>query len=229
MAITINQPVVSGHKTEYVNKSTQMGKEDFLKLLVTQLQHQDPLNPMDSVEFTAQLAQFSALEQQKNINENLEALLSLQKTQGMLNLSSLVGRKVQAQTDQIVVGDQSEVGLSFELAQDVSSGVATITDAMGNLVRTLKVSSLKKGLNTITWDMRDNNGRPVPPGQYSFQFSGMSADKSQVTGTPVLVGKVEGVNFQDGNALLVVDGRQIAISKVTKIMDTTEGSQGGGS
>jgi len=217
MAIVTTQPLVSGNTPKYVNEKSMLGKEDFLKLLVAQLQHQDPLNPMDSAEFTAQLAQFSSLEQQRNINENLASLISIQKEGKLLEVAGLVGKNVLASTNEIVWEGSDKVNLGFELPQDVASGTITITDSMGNLIRTIQKGGLNKGYNSISWDGRNNSGVLVPPGRYYYAVSGITKDKSSVSGEPILEGKIDAVKYQDGSAYLVVDGREIATSKIIKI------------
>ncbi|MFN3533793.1 MAG: flagellar hook assembly protein FlgD, partial [Desulfatiglandales bacterium] len=102
MGIVSSSPVVSSRAPEYP-RNTQLGKEDFLKLLVAQLQHQDPLNPMNSTEFTAQLAQFSALEQQRNTNENLEKLIEREEFLARVNVAGLMGKEVLAYNNELLM------------------------------------------------------------------------------------------------------------------------------
>lgn len=217
MGIVTTQSVVMGNTPQYVNEKSVLGKEDFLKLLVAQLQHQDPLNPMDSAEFTAQLAQFSSLEQQRNINENLASLISIHKEARLLEVAGLTGKNVLASTNEIVLEDSGQVTLGFELPRDVASATITITDSMGNLVRTIQKGGLGKGYNTVLWDGRNNSGILVPSGRYYYVVSGITKEKETVTGEPMLEGKIDAVKYKDGSAYLVVGGREIATGKIIKI------------
>lgn len=228
MGVVSLNPTVNSRAEQY-NKNTALGKDDFLKLLVTQLRYQDPLNPMNSTEFTAQLAQFSALEQQKNTNTNLEKLLSKQDLLTQVSLSGLMGKDVLAFSNEVFVEDAKAMDLSFELPQDVKSTTVTITDQSGRLVRTLVVSGGKKGLNSVTWDGKNSSGAPVAQGKYYFTVSGTLTDKSTVAGQPCAKGKVEEIGYEQGIPYLYVGGRKIALGQVVKITEPKGDKEGGGS
>ncbi len=218
MGIVSSSPVVSSRAPEYP-RNTQLGKEDFLRLLVAQLQHQDPLNPMNSTEFTAQLAQFSALEQQRNTNENLEKLIERQEFLARVNVAGLMGKEVLAYNNELLVDKPGPVEITFELPQDAKSAQVTITDPAGRLIRSLSTSNAKKGFNTVTWDGKTESGQIVPTGTYYFAVSGILKDKSTIAGQPCAKGKIEEVKYKNGRPYFSVGGREIAMDQVVKIME----------
>ena len=122
-----------------------LGKDAFLQLLVTQMQHQNPLDPQDNSEFVAQLAQFSSLEGITSLNESVTAISGNYKSSQALQASSLVGRSVIAQTDKAVVDTSKSLNGSVVVPQSVSSVTVTIKDKDGNAVRTLDLGAQSAG------------------------------------------------------------------------------------
>lgn len=104
-----------GETSSYTNPKKELGKEDFLRLLVAQLKYQNPLSPMESTEFTAQLAQFSSLEQLFGVNDNLIGILEMLKNQDKENLLELIGKTVKANHNTIFIHDGSIVSGSYTL------------------------------------------------------------------------------------------------------------------
>lgn len=136
---------------------------DFLKLLMTQLQNQDPTAPLDTNQFTSQLVQFSTVEQQINTNNSLTKLIELSQGNAVLQSSALVGKQVEVQADSLAL-QGGKAGLRFEASgpQAVSIGVY---DAGGAKVRDATMAA-QAGRNEWAWDGKDNGGRTVPDGAY---------------------------------------------------------------
>ncbi|MCK7515771.1 MAG: flagellar hook assembly protein FlgD [Desulfobacterales bacterium] len=130
-----------------------IGKDEFLKMLIAQLKHQDPMNPMDGTAFTAQLAQFSSLEQLQNINTQLTSFTRQQQSLGNTQAVNLIGREVLAKGDTIQA-EGTPVDLSYQLKGDAATGLVRIYNANGELVDALVFKNQKQGLNTLTWNPR---------------------------------------------------------------------------
>ena len=136
---------------------------DFLKLLMTQLQNQDPTSPMDTNQFTSQLVQYSSVEQQINTNASLTQLIHLTQGAEILQSSALVGKPVTVTSDHIALqGGKGTVQFDTATAQPVSIGV--YSDA-GVKLRDTAITS-QPGHNAWSWDGRDNQGKVVPDGSY---------------------------------------------------------------
>nr|MBL0716726.1 hypothetical protein [Desulfobacterales bacterium] len=118
---------VSGAGSNFAaTRSNEMGKDAFLELLVTQMQYQDPLNPMDSTAFTAQLAQFSSLEQLNNVNENLEYSQLYQSSINNSQAVSFIGKDIRAIGDTISVNNGIPGSLSFKLTEQADDVLVNI-------------------------------------------------------------------------------------------------------
>jgi len=163
---SINQS--SSNLTNYTNTASgnsALGSDAFMKLLVAQLQHQDPLNPQDNTEFVAQLAQFSSLEQQTETNKKMDQLLF---TQGSSAAFSLLGQEVVVATDSVYLqGD--DVNLGFSLDQDAAQATVKVIDADGHEVATFSLDNPQEGQNFVAWDGTDSSGEDLPKGTYKLE------------------------------------------------------------
>jgi flagellar basal-body rod modification protein FlgD len=197
--------------------STAMGKEAFLTLLITQLQHQDPLNPADSTEFTAQLAQFSSLEQLSNVNENLAELKLYQASINNAQAVSFIGKEIVSTGNSLEAHSGQPVACEFELAKPAQKVVVSIYDATGAFVKDVVATGLAAGRQTVSWDGRDRNGNTAPDGTYTFEVQAEGSGKEAVTATTYTRGTVSGVSFQDGVTYLTVGNRRVAIGDVVQV------------
>lgn len=197
--------------------SKTMGKDAFLKLLITQLQHQDPLNPADSTEFTAQLAQFSSLEQLSNVNENLAELKLYQASINNAQAVSFIGKDIVSKGKALKVASGQPVACEFELESAAKQVVVSIYDASGNFVKDVQGSSLTAGKQSLIWDAKDRNGNTVADGAYTFEVQAAGANGEAVGVTTYSKGTVTGVTFEGGTTYLIVDGSKVAIGDVTHV------------
>ncbi|MFA5032195.1 MAG: flagellar hook assembly protein FlgD [bacterium] len=192
------------------------GKDEFLKLLTTQLKYQDPTAPMDNKDFLAQLAQFSSLEQLLNVNGNLQAnFLALQS----LNNSSatdFIGKTVKATGNSVSLVENASVPISYSLA-GAAEATVSIYDSNGNLVRTLDSEWQSSGDNQMLWDGKDSSGNALAPGKYTFSVSAKDTDDNSVTATGYLSGKITGVKFVNGNPVLMMGDTEISFSDIYEI------------
>jgi flagellar basal-body rod modification protein FlgD len=207
----------SGAATETAAASKSMGKEAFLTLLIAQLQHQDPLNPADSTEFTAQLAQFSSLEQLSNVNENLNALRLYQASINNAQAVSFIGKEVVANGKTLEMKSGQPAACEFELGAAAQRVVVSIYDAAGNFVADFQQTAVTAGKHNLAWDGRDRNGNSVADGMYTFEVQAEGANGEKVAVTTHSKGTVTGVTFEDDVTYLVVGGGRIAIGDVTQV------------
>jgi len=188
-----------------------LGKDDFLKMMIAQLKHQDPLNPMDGTAFTAQLAQFSSLEQLQNMNTQLTSYIQQQQTLGNSQAVNLIGKQVLAKGNAVSV-DGNPVTLGYNLAGDAASGQIQIYDPNGQLVNTLGFKNQKRGLNSIVW-----NSPSSAKGTYTFAVTALDSSGKSVSASTMAQGTVTGVNFHDGATYLNVGGQEVAFSDVVSV------------
>lgn len=199
--------------------TSDIGREDFLRMLIAQLENQDPLNPQDSTEFTAQLATFSSLEQLIAVRSGIDKLVESSNggtdpagdpelgVAESLQAANLIGRDVVAVGSQFQLGaDPSEdpARLRFELGSNTSQTLLRVVDANGQTIATRDLGPLAQGSQTFAWDGTDDLGNRRPPGVYAFQVDASYFDEP-VTAAPLIDGRVTGVVFGSEPALMLGD------------------------
>jgi flagellar basal-body rod modification protein FlgD len=210
---THNEPVNAGAET---SREKELGRDAFLKLLVAQLQHQDPLNPMESAEFTAQLAQFSSLEQLFNINDNLQVIKETKNEQIPENLLDYIGKEVKSAENNITVYDGKGSGGSYSLT-GTGDVIISIFDSEGSEIRTIYQRDQEPGEYDFYFDGKDDNGVPVPNGEYTFSVQAVDDEGFPVVVDSGLSGKVTAVTYQGDTPYLVVGDHLVNPQFVTEV------------
>jgi flagellar basal-body rod modification protein FlgD len=228
--------VATGGDGTSSTKTSEMGKDDFLMLLVTQLRYQDPLNPMDNTEFVSQLAQFRALEGSSNIEAAVKGLdKSFQDSVAAQNTSansmastaavSLIGKTARMQVENIKwyasAGEKIDIPVYIGGNPDAT---AEIMDADGNVVRTFQATG-KDSENTVNlvWDGRTDKGSLAPAGTYKVHIVGEEKDDSLYA---FVEDVVTGVRFTDDNALVKIHGLEIPLSNILDVAQGGSANQG---
>jgi flagellar basal-body rod modification protein FlgD len=219
MTVTGLENVSSGVNTTSSSGINILGKDDFLNLLITQLQHQDPLSPMESAEFTSQLAQFSSLEQMSNVNKNLEVLQLYQASINNSQAVDFIGKTIKAQGNSIGVADGIADQIHFELAENASAVIAHIYDSNKKLAKTIQAGGLNAGKQSVEWNVTDNDGNKVPDDTYTFEVIATDADANPVSVTTLIAASVTGVSFKDGTTYLMAGNQEIPIGSVFEVME----------
>lgn len=199
-----------------MKKATGMNKDDFLQLFVTQLQNQDPLNPQDGTQFLGQLAQLTQVEQAYNTNSNLQSLLTAQSNQLSLSAVSFIGKDVLAKGSQLPMTAGAQTTVNYSLPQAVDQVSVVITDAAGRTVRTLTGGASAAGQSSVAWDGKDAGGQPVSAGTYRFSVTGTAAGQS-VTGTPLMLGRVDSVRVDGTTPVLTMNGCDVTLDSVLQV------------
>jgi flagellar basal-body rod modification protein FlgD len=202
--------------------STIAGNFDtFLQLLTTQLKNQNPLDPLDTNQFTQQLVQFSGVEQQLKTNDFLSALVSANTNSVQTGAVNYIGKTVSA------AGTRSELVngkavWNFSL-KDAATSSVTIKDAKGNTVYT-ETGELQAGAGQFTWDGRTSTGAVAPAGTYTITMQGTNAEGKNVPISTAFSGVVTGVDFTGTEPVLLIGGSRVNLSTVTAVNQTTTGA-----
>ncbi|OTA17382.1 flagellar basal body rod modification protein [Xenorhabdus vietnamensis] len=204
-------------------QSSEDIKDNFLNLLIAQLKNQDPTNPMQNNEITAQIAQISTVEGIEKLNKTLGTIVGQMDNNQAMQTTSLIGHHVMILGDKILVGSSEEKGIDIsrygvELTRPADNVKVTIKDKDGVVVREMSISNLNAGVHKLLWDGKDADGKEVATGKYSFTVSASYQDEALValplTSAPVL-GVTRG---EDGTKLDLGLTGTVTMDKVRQIL-----------
>ena len=185
-------------------------QDRFLKLLVTQMKNQDPLNPLDNAQVTTQLAQISTVGGIDKLNTTLQGLSSSMAASQSMQSASIIGRSVYATGSLLTLADGKASG-GLDLKQDADRVFVQITDVSGALVRTLDLGAAKTGMSSFLWDGKTDGGSNAPAGTYVFQVTAAKGNTA-IPVEPLQTGKVGGISLNGGATNLNLEGgRDIAV------------------
>lgn len=205
--------------------SMELEKEDFLNLLVTQLQNQDPMEPMTNQEYISQMTQFSMLEQSRNMNANLALLQMYQASLNNVQAVSLIGKTIKVEGDTLTLKDgETNSSLLYDLDAD---GEVTIDiyNEDGEKVATKKIGMQSTGDHEFNWDGTDDDGNKLPDGEYSFKVNVADEEGNKTQMTTYIRGEITGVSFKDNITYLKVGGKEYPLSAILEILSENPGSK----
>lgn len=199
--------------------SNEMGQDQFLELLVAQLNNQNPLDPQDNGDFIAELAQFSSVEGIDRLNTSVDSMLSDYKSNQALQASSLVGRNVVVPTNTAYWTGDGSVNATVDVPAGATNVMMDIKNASGVLVAQIPMADALPGENGVIWDGRDEAGNLLPAGSYSLTATGLVEGESQglnVYGSA----KVQSVTLTGGELQLNIAGiGKMSLSEVREISE----------
>ncbi|UCE33405.1 MAG: flagellar hook assembly protein FlgD [Deltaproteobacteria bacterium] len=200
----------------YTSPEKELGRDQFLTLLVAQLKNQDPLNPLESADFTAQLAQFSSLEQLFGMNESLKGIEEALAAQESGNVLDYIGKSVKTLDNSIFVKDGTTESNVYEL-EDGAEVTISIRDEEGLEIRTIYAGWQGAGEHELIWDGKDNQGSTVDDGIYTFELEAMDEEGFIVPYDTYLLGVVTGVTYYGGDPFLMVGNKLLAPENIIEV------------
>ena len=195
----------------------ELGQQTFLNLLTTQLQNQDPMDPIKNEDFIAQLAQFSSLEQLMSIQGSLDAVYTGIAAMNNATMATLLGKDVVALGNSVSYSGEGEVDLNFEAAESYEGGTVTIKDESGTVVYSGALCSGTAGENAYTWDGLDLYGQAVPEGTYTFEISATGSEGGSIEVEELIVGTVTEMDYATGVPLPSIDGVPIDLGDILRL------------
>ncbi len=200
-------------------KNSLLSRDAFLKLFIEQLKNQDPLNPMKNYEVSAQLAQFSSLEQLFNINKDFQKFIEVSKKAAYFQGVALLGKTVKYQGDTIFKSKDGSPTIEFKLHDKAIEANINIYDQKGNFVRTLKLDKLTKGENSVKWDGKDYKGNEVPEGIYKYEVVAYDYKGNPVDYTPFGNGIITNIRYDDveKEALFKINNDEVSLDRIISI------------
>ena len=188
-------------KQDSTTQNKELGKDQFLNLLVAQLNNQNPLEPQGNGEFIAQLAQFSTVEGVEKLNSSMETILSGYQSSQALQASSLVGRKVIVPVDKAVVDTSESFKASAVLPTSSSNVYVNVYDSAGAVVSRINLGEQQAGNVSFIWDGKDSSGNVMKPGTYRFEAQATYGNETKGLYT-LLPANVDSVTL-GGNELML--------------------------
>jgi flagellar basal-body rod modification protein FlgD len=207
--------------------SDSLGKEDFLNLLMAQVTHQDPLNPMDSQGMMDQLTSMGSLEQLVNLNKQMGRLNATQGEIARTNAYAFLDKDVSVRGGNARVTAGATGELRFQLSRPAEEVHVFITDTRGEPVRTLALGQAGSGSHRIPWDAQDEKGEAVADGTYRYKVVAKSVDGESVPVEMFTRGRVAGVTFKEGRPIMIMDGEQIDPRDIVEISNLSQRVFGG--
>lgn len=197
--------VTSGTSTATTTKNAVQESEDrFLKLLVTQMRNQDPLNPLDNAEVTSQMAQLSTVSGIEKLNTTLQAMSSAFASSQSLQAAGMIGHAVLAPGSSLPLqGGVAAAG--FSLADSADHAVVSIKDASGKVLQTIDLGAQKAGDMMFQWDGKTDSGTKAADGAYTFEVSAKQNSGKKVDAVSLAIGKVGSVSLSASGVTLNTD------------------------
>ncbi|MEM7257956.1 MAG: flagellar hook capping FlgD N-terminal domain-containing protein [Pseudomonadota bacterium] len=201
--------------------SSELGQDEFLRLMLEQIRHQDPFKPADNGEFITQMAQFSQVSSTDSMRTSLEKFVENQSTAQLLNAASLIGRTAMVDSNLGSLADDGEIAVEFTLPESTEALTATVTDGSGQVVHTVDLGRMGSGTHAYSWDGETIGGAKASPGSYTINIQYQDATGESVAAPVMMSMNVESVNLGvDGSGLTMTtsDGREVLISDVRKFL-----------
>jgi flagellar basal-body rod modification protein FlgD len=221
---TSSSTAIAGGKAATDQQKLDDDLNRFLSLLITQLQNQDPLDPLDANEFTSQLVQFAGVEQQIYQNANLEKLVAGQQNTQVAAMVSYLGTTIEAVGNTVNL-ENGKAAMTYELGENASKTIIAVKDASGQVV-VIADGETTAGRHGIEWDGLDSEGAPMPDGPYTVEVSAMRPDGSFIDVNTTMIGRVTGATIEDNNVLLSVGAVNVPMESVLRIEETQKTDDG---
>lgn len=224
--VTINNALNFAENTANSSASLAGDFDDFLVLLTTQLQNQDPLDPASSSEFTSQLVQFAGVEQSINTNQKLDALVSLSLGSSFSSALNYVGKDISYISSEGHFNGTDPVKIIYAVDGKSVDTTINVFDEDGTLLLSENVAS---GETTFEWDGKDENGIVQPEGTYTIRVDALDGQDNGLTVTTVVTGHVSGIETQNGSTFLLVGSRAVSLGNIINVVEPKVTSTSGGS
>lgn len=197
--------------------SKELGKTQFLELMIAQLEHQDPLNPQEGGEFIAQLAQFSSVEGIENLNSSMDSAIGSFRSSQTLQATSMIGRTVQIETNSGILNSSGLMSGSYDLPLDSEKVQIDIRNSSGELVRQLFLGPQSKGTVAFEWDGETADGNTAPQGTYGIDVQAVIGGEAVELAT-FMDGNVDSVTMLGNTLALNVGGiGSVSVDKIREI------------
>lgn len=217
-SVTSTSSTTTASSTKSAANSLSANYEMFLQLLATQLKTQNPLDPMDSTQFTQQLATYASLEQQISTNDKLDSVLTEFDSLSMSNGIGYIGRSIEADSDTLSVGEDGAVDGTWNYSLDKAAAKVTLTvvDEKGNTVWT-GAGDATAGDHAFQWDGKNYKGNTVSAADYTLKVKATDVEGKTITNSIGIKGTVTAVESVGGDTVLEIGDTKVKLSSVTRL------------
>ncbi|QOY54703.1 flagellar hook capping protein [Candidatus Sulfurimonas marisnigri] len=199
-----------------VKDKTALGKDDFMTLLLVELQHQDPTEPMDSEKILTQTSQLAGLESSENTNKALEELAATLGGTQQFSTIAAIGKTADLGSNAITYDEGSSSSFEVYFPSDIQQGSIQVVDSSGSLIKTLDVGTNKSGVYQFDWDGKDNNGNEADSGIYYVNASYTDPDGNNLE-TRLGAYPIESVRFDGGQTLVKVGSNYVPLENIKEV------------
>jgi flagellar basal-body rod modification protein FlgD len=218
-------PTSAGTAASGTRSNQNINEQDFLQLFIAQLQNQDPLSPQDPSQLTAQLAQFSSLEQLTGVNTRLDTLNAVAKASDGTTLISLIGKQVDVDGSSIALTDGKAPSVGYHADKAYDRVTASVSAQDGTVVRVVELGPQTAGDQSFQFDGLDSNGQKVPDGTYKLQIAASNTgDKIATQLSLTAKATVDGVDLSTDPPVLLVNGLRIPLDQVKEVRAADQSS-----
>jgi flagellar basal-body rod modification protein FlgD len=217
ISTTATTPASTSDTTSQVDLNNQIAGNfnEFLSLLTTQLQNQDPLSPMDTNQFTQQLVEFASVEQQINMNTNLQTLVTLQQTAQDTQALAFVGQTVTVNGATAALASGGQAQWTFNPTSPATA-TFTVTNSTGQTVFT-QAGTVQPGSQQFTWNGVGTDGQQNPPGNYTLAITATDTSGQSVAVPTTITGVVSSVDVSKNPPLLNVGGQNFTVNQIVNV------------
>ncbi len=195
-----------------------ISKDEFITILMTQMQNQDPLSPMDSEALTSQLTDFSMLEQQIASNTLLEEMSASIGDLTQITMLDYIGKSVTTTSGSITVDGEDVTEITYSLSEPASVEMA-VYDSEGNEITRVDGGNAEAGTYVLAWDGKDSTGEAVSDGVYYYKLIGTDASGNSVDIDSSEHGEVTGISYEDGTPRLIIGGSAVSFDSIVEITE----------
>lgn len=207
----------SGRVTGASGNSVEQTKEQFLQMLITQLQYQDPFSPADSSQFTQQMMQMGQLEQLLNLNEGVQSMASAQQGALISQYSDIVGKSVVATGNQMQISGADKGVMTFSLPSTPSDVRINVFDSYGNMVRDFSPGVSVSGNHSVKFDGKNSQGQDLADGYYTFTVDALDQNSDTIVASTFSTGQISSIRLEKGTPVFQMGGKDVSVTDIQKI------------